>query len=334
MERVAALRALIAAVAVALVCAGSTTTASVSFTALPGHRVVAFAADRLWLVLAEDPTTPGACPEVVLFPTDGSGSTVLTPKDGATCRFGGHFWVREGTRPIGNAIVKALWVVRNGSNAIAVKASPTEREVVLARVSNIEPDAGPFLGPVVATNWLRLFGDYTRGSDGTLSGGVISGNQRTLWQATGAVLPLGLDDKEHAVAVGADGAISMWHAHGARYGNVANAAARAAAMVDGTVLVMRSDSARIDVRKLGGNFLRSWRIAPDALPFLDADTGAAVYFTPTAVHELNYATGRDKVVARVPHGATLIDAQIEKTYVVYAYRGADDPRGTVVVTAR
>lgn len=332
----AALRALIAAAVVALVCAsaGSSATASVSFTALPGHRVVAFAADRLWLVLAEDPTTAGACPEVVLFPTDGSGSTVLTPKDGATCRFGGHFWVRQGTRAIGNAIVKALWVVRNGSQAIAVKASPTEGEVVLARVSNIAPDAGPFLGPVVATNWLRLFGDYTRGSDGTLSGGVISGNQRTLWQATGAVLPLGLDDKEHAVSVGADGAISMWHAHGARYGNVANASARAAAMVDGTVLVMRSDSARIDVRTLGGNFLRSWRIASGALPFLDADTGAAVYFTPTAVHELDYATGRDKVVARAPHGTTLIDAQIEKTYVVYAYRGADDPRGTVVVTAR
>ncbi|HEX5449338.1 MAG TPA: hypothetical protein VFW85_04710 [Gaiellaceae bacterium] len=332
----AALRALTVAAAVALVCvsAGNSATASAPFAPLPGHRIVAFAADRLWLVLAEDPTTKTGCPEVVLVPSGGGRSRVLTPAGGATCRFGGHFWVREGTRPIGNAIVKALWIVRNGSNALAVKASPTEREVVLARVSNITPDAGPFLGPVVATNWLRLFGDYTRGAGGTLTGGVISGNKRTLWQATGAVLPLGLDDKEHAVSVGADGAISMWHAHGARYGNVANAAARAAAMVDGTVLVMRSGSARIDVRKLGGNFLRSWPIAPGALPLLDADTGAAVYFTPTAVHELNYATGRDKVVARVPQGATLIDAQIEKTYVVYAYRGADDPDGTVVVTAR
>jgi len=333
---VAALRALTAAAAVALVCAsaGSSATTSVSFTALPGHRVVAFAADRLWLVVAEDPTTAGGCPEVVLFPSDGSGSTNLTPRDGATCRFGGHFWVRSGTRAIGNAIVKALWVVRNGSKAIAVKASPAEGEVVLARVSGIAPDTGPFLGPVVATNWLRLFGDYTRGADGTLTGGVISGNQRTLWQATGAVLPLGLDDKEHAVSVGADGSISMWHAHGARYGNVANAAARAAAMVDGTVLVMRSDSPRVDVRKLGGNFLHSWRIAPGALPFLDADTGAAVYFTPTAVHELNYANGHDTVVARAPTGATIFDAQIEKTYVAYAYRSDDDPKGTVVLTAR
>jgi len=333
---VAALRALILAAAVALVCAsaGASAAKSVSFGALPGHRIVAFAADRLWLVLAEDPTTTGGCPEVVLVPSGGGRSRLLTASEGATCRFGGHFWVRQGARPIGNAIVKALWVVRNGSSAIAVKASPTESEVVLERVSNIDPDTGPFLGPVVATNWLRLFGDYTRGADGTLSGGVISGNQRTLWQATGAVLPLGLDDKEHAVTVGSDGSIALWHAHGARYGQVANAAARAAAMVDGTVLIMRSDSARIDVRKLGGNFLRSWRIAPGALPFLDADTGAAVYFTPTEVHELDYATGRDTVVARIPRGATPIDAQIEKTYVAYAYRSADDPRGTVVVTAR
>ncbi|HKU58878.1 MAG TPA: hypothetical protein VJP39_04660 [Gaiellaceae bacterium] len=332
----AALRALTAAALVALVCAsaGSSATASVSFTPLPGHRIVAFAADRLWLVLAEDPTTTGGCPEVVLFPSGGGRSRVLTASDGATCRFGGHFWVRQGTRAIGNAIVKALWVVRNGSSAIAVKASPTEREVVLARISNIEPDVGPFLGPVVATNWLRLFGDYTRAGDGTLSGGVISGNKRTLWQATGAVLPLGLDDTEHAVSVGADGSISMWHAHGARYGNVANASARAAAMVDGTVLVMRSDAPRIDVRVLGGNLVSSWHIAADALPFLDADTGTAVYFTPTAVHELDYASGHDTVVAGAPRGTSLIDAQIEKTYVVYAYRGANDPRGTVVVTAR
>lgn len=259
---------------------------------------------------------------------------MLTPSAGATCRFGGRFWVRPGMRPIGNAIVKALWVVRNGSNAIAVKASPTEREVVLARVSGINADTGPFLGPVAATNWLRLFGEYTRAGDGTLSGGVISGNSRTLWRATGPVLPLGLDDNEHAVSVGADGSIAMWRAHGARYGNVATADAQAAAIVDGTVLVMRADSARIDVRNLNGQLLRSWRIATGALSMLDADSGAVVYFTPIAVHELQIATGRDEVVARVPHGATLIDAQIEKTLIAYAYRGAGAPGGRVVVTAR
>lgn len=321
----------------ALVCAsaGRSATASMSFTPLAGHRIVAFAVDRQWLVLAEDPVKPGDCPEVVLEPAGGGVQRQLTSPSGATCKFGGHFWVRTGARPIGNAIVKALWVLRNGSNAIAVKASTTEPEVVLARVSNIKPDVGPFLGPVVATNWLRLFGDYTKGSDGTITGNVISGNRRMLYQATGALLPLGLDDKEHAVSVGADGSIAMWHAHGARYGKVANADARAAAMTDnGVVVVMRGDGNRIDVRDLAGSLVHSWRIAAGAAPLVDADTGAAVYFAGTAVHELDLANGRDTVVARAPAGATMIDAQIEANLVVYAYRSAAEPLGQVIVLKR
>lgn len=306
-----------------------------SFTAPPGHRVVAFAADRLWLVLAEDPATTGGCPEVMLFPSGGGSGRQLTTSSGPTCTFGGHFWVRPNARPIGNAIQRALWVLRHGNAAVAVKASPTEHEVVLARVANIKPVVGPYLGPVVATNWLRLFGDYTVAGDGTISGSVISGNKRTLYQGTGALLPLGLDDKEHAVAVGADGSIAMWHAHGARYGQVANADARAAAVADnGTVLVMRTDAARIDVRNLAGQLLHSWRIAPGALPLLDADTGDAVYFTRSTVYELDYANGHERVVARVPQGDTLLDAQIEETYVAYLFRGSTDPTGRLVVTAR
>lgn len=277
----------------------------------------------------------GGCPEVVLVPAYGGRTQLLTRAGGPTCSFGGHFWVRSGTRPIGNAIVRTLWVVRNGSSALAVKASPTEHEVVLAHVKGIVADKGPYLGPVVATNWLRLFGSYTRATDGTLSGGVVSGNKRTLWQATGAVLPLGLDDKEHAVSVGADGSIAMWHAHGARYGTVANADARAAAMTDnGVVVVLRSDGNRIDVRNLNGQLVHSWRIAAGAAPLIDADTGAAVYFAGTAVHKLDLSNGRDVVVARAPAGSTMIDAQIEANLVVYAYRSADEPRGRVVVLQR
>ena len=232
------------------------------------------------------------------------------------------------------AIVKALWVVRRGSSALAVKASPDEREAVLDRVGAIDPVAGPFLGPVAATNWLRLFGSYTRSPDGTLTGRVISGNAKTKWAATGPVLPLGLDDLEHAVTVGADGGIAMWHAHGARYGRVPDAHARAAAVDRGLVVVMRSDRARIDVRQLSGRRIASWAIASGAAPLLDADAGTAVYSAGRAVHEIALATGTDHVVATAPHGTTLVDAQIERRLVAYAYRGASDPDGRVVVLPR
>src|SRR5262249_21133690 len=279
----------------------------------------------------EDPTGASGCPLVRLVNIRGGGAPqALTSRTGPTCRLGDRFWVRPGSRAIGVALVRALWVVRGGTTAVAVKASPREPEHVLAKVTGIDPAHGPFLGPVVATNWLRLFGDYTRGTEGTLTGTVVSGNARTLWSATGPVLPLGLDDEEHAVSVGADGSIAVWHAHGARYGLVADAHARAAAFDRSLVIVMRSDRPRLGVRQLSGRLIDSWRIAAGAAPLLDADGGTAVYFAGRAVHELDLATGADRIVASAP-GGTLLDAQIERGLVAYAYRGGLAPAGRVVV---
>jgi hypothetical protein len=186
----------------------------------------------------------------------------------------------------------------------------------------------------VASNWLRLFGSYRRGPGGTLTGSVISGNRRTLWTATGPVPALGLDDEEHVVSVGSGGAIAMWHAHGARYGRVAGAHARAAAVDQGQVVVLRRGSPRLDVRTLSGRLAASWPVATRAMPLLDSDHGVAVYLTGSAVHELVLATGRDRVVARAPRGTTLVDAQIERRFVAYAYRGDSAPAGRVVVVNR
>ncbi|MEN3341099.1 MAG: hypothetical protein V7644_503 [Actinomycetota bacterium] len=306
-----------------------------TFLPSPGHRIAGFAMDREWLAVAQDPTARGACPVVrLLRPSGGAGARWLTRADGPTCRLGGRFWVRPGDRALGLALTKALWVVRRGSTAIAVKASAIEREVVLARVTGIGPARGPFLGPVVATNWLRLFGRYTRSPGGTLTGGVVSGNRRELWTATGPVLPLGLDDEEHAVSVGADGGIAMWHAHGARYGRVPGARARAAALDEGQVLVLRSDRPRLDVRLLSGRLVHSWPVARGAAPLLDADAGVAVYAAGAAVHELTLATGRDHVAARAPAGSKLLDVQIERRLLAYACRGGAAGRGRVVVVAR
>ena len=307
-----------------------------SYPAAAGHRISGFALDRDWLVIAEDPAAPGTCPAVVLVRVPSGKPRQLTRPGGESCRFGGHFWVRPGMRAIGNAITKALWVLRRGSVAEAVKASPTEPEALLERRTGITADRGPFLGPVVATNWLRLFGDYTRGMDGVLVGGAISANDRELWASSGPVVPFGLDDAEHAVTVGADGSIAMWQAHGAHYGVVPDAHARAAALDDGEVLVLRSDLPQLDIRLLSGAIVRSWPIARDAKPLLDADVrgNAAVYLAGRAVHELRLDDGRDTVVARAPRGSTLLDVQIEQHFLAYAYRGGPGGPGRVVVLRR
>jgi hypothetical protein len=315
---------------------GDARAAAPRFVPASGHRLAGFSLDRDWLVLAENPAAAGACPVVELVRLPAGPRRPLTRPGGESCRFGGHFWVRPGMRAVGNAIAKALWVLRRGSVAEAVKASPTEAEALLERRTGITADRGPFLGPVVATNWLRLFGDYTRGLDGTLVGGAISANDRQLWASSGPVIPLGLDDQEHAVAVGADGSIAMWHAHGAHYGVVPDAHARTAALDGGEVLVLRSDLPQLDIRLLSGNLVRSWPVAHDAKPLLDADVpgNVAVYLAGRAVHELRLDDGRDSVVARAPRGSTLLDAQIEKHFLAYAYRGGPGGPGRVVVLRR
>jgi hypothetical protein len=331
-------RALLALATTSLVLGSAAATASSSarmtFAPSPGHRVAGFALDRQWLVLAEDPASAGACPVVRLVPATGGAARQLTRQNGPTCLLGGRFWVRPGARAIGVAIVRALWVVRHGDTAIAVKSSPRESEEVLERVTNIDSQRGPLLGPVVASNWLRLFGSYSRGPGGTLIGSVISGNRRTLWTTTGPVPALGLDDEEHVVSVGSSGAIAMWHAHGARYGRVTNAHARTAAIDRGVVTVLRSDPAHIDIRTLSGRLVASWPVARGAAPLLDADQSIAVYFTTRAVHELALSSGRDRIVGEAPPGAVIIDAQIEHRFLAYAYRGGPAPAGRVVVLPR
>jgi hypothetical protein len=316
---------------------GSRAESAAIFSAADGHSVAGFSMDGGWLSIAEDPAAAGACPLVVLMRIpDGAPEHTLTSQDGPSCTFGGTFWVRPGMRAIGEARAKALWVLRNGSSAIAVKGSTTESEVVLVRVNDIT-DRGPFLGPVVATNWLRLFGLYSIDRDGKeLTGGAISGNNRELWADTGPVLPLGLDDEEHAVSVGEDGSIAMWQAHGARYGRVPDAHARAATLDDGRVLVLRSDRPRLDLRLLSGKLVRSWPVVRNAAPLLDADVAhhVAVYIAGRAVHELRLDTGADRVVARAPQGTALLDAQLDRGSLAYAYRGGPAGGGRVVVIAR
>lgn len=294
-----------------------------TFPASAGHRLAGFALDREWLALAEDPVTPRGCPVVRLIDASGGTPRPLTRPGGPTCAFGGGFSVRPGGRAIGTALVRAIWVVRRGDSAIVVKASPHEPESVLARA------AAGALGPVVAKNWLRLF---VRNTPTTRD--VVSGNSRALWTSQEPVRSLGLDDAEHVVSVSADGAISMWHAHGLRYGQVGEAHATAVAVDRGVVAVLRSDRALLDVRRLSGRHVASWAVARGAAPLLDSDGGVAVYIAGRFVHELALATGMDSVVALAPSGSTLVDAQIERHLVAYAFRGGPAGAGRVVVIGR
>lgn len=142
--------------------------------------------------------------------------------------------MRPGARALGVALDRLmLWtVVRatgTGRAGLAVKGSAKEGEVVLGRVTGSTTARGPFLGPVVASDWLRLFAFYHRLPTGDLEGTVISGNAKSVWDDRGPMLPVGLDPFEHVVLLGAKGEIAMLYAHSRRhFGRVEGARARAA----------------------------------------------------------------------------------------------------------
>jgi hypothetical protein len=126
----------------------------------------------------------------------------------------------------------------------------------------------------------------------------------------------------------------MWHAHGARYGSVVDAHAAAAAVDGNTVVVLRSDRRRLDVRRLSGRLIASWPVAGGAAPLLDAEDGVAVYIAGHAVHEVTLDNGYDRIVATAPNGTALLDAQIAQRFVAYAVRGGTAGLGRVVILQR
>jgi len=97
---------------------------------------------------------------------------------------------------------------------------------------------------------------------------------------------------------------------------------------------LRADRARLDVRRLSGRRIASWPVVGGAAPLLDAEGGVAVYIARGAVHELTLANGHDSIVARAPNGTTLLDAQIERHVIAYAFRGGPVGRGRVIVVPR
>jgi hypothetical protein len=286
--------------------------APVTVSPAGGHRIAGIGLDRSWLAVAEDSTGSG-CAEVLLIELPATSGRALTSPAGPTCAIRGRFW---STRPIANALQTTVWIVKRGGTAEAVESKTGRPETAIVTQHWISSPRGPFLGPVVGTNWLTLFGAYTRGMDGKLVGGAISGNDRELWADDGTPVPTGLDDQEHAVSVGADGSIAMWQAHGARYGRVANAHARTAALDAGRVYVLRRDRPQLDVRLLSGSLVRSWPVVRGAAPRLDISGSTAVYTAGRDVHELDVVTGRDRVVATA--AGPLVDAQIETHWLVYA----------------
>ncbi len=333
------MRSLLSAAAIALAAPATALAATpvATYDVSPGHRLAGFALDLDRVVLAEDPVARGACP-VVRFAQAPAPLRRLGTDAGPTCRSGGRFWVRPGVRAIGVALDRALWtLVRTGPrgrrSALAVKGSTSEPEVVLATVRRVGA-GGPLLGPVIASDWLRLFGQATRGPSGTLAGRVISGNQNAIWDDRGPVLPVGLDPEEHIVVQGAKGEIAVFHAHGRRFGRVDGARARAASVWGERVVVLRSDAGLLDVRDLDGRLIRALIVKPGARPLLDLERRQALYLWGREVHVVDIATGEDRVVARAPRGAFLIDAQIEWGLVAYAYRGGPGGAGRVVVLRR
>lgn len=298
-----------------------------TYEAPPGRAIAAFALDRTHVAIAENALSATGCPSVSVG-RSGSSLKRITKAGGPTCIAGATIAAPStGQRELGVAIERAIWIARPfDGGALAIMGSSYEPEEVLQRVG---PQSATTLGPVLAENWLRIYGVQRAGV-----GWITSGNRLEKWRDSTAYIPAALDAEEHVIVIGPSGALAGFHPHGARYGRVADAHARAVAVEGRRVYVLRSDRPELDVYSLMGRRLSSRKLVGQPLPLLDVDGGVVVYSSGGSAHALTVATGKDRPIMRLGATGRVLDVQITDRLVGVLEWGGSVRTGRVRVVAR
>ena len=298
-----------------------------TYGAPSGREITAFALDRTHVAVAENALSATGCPSVSTGRI-GSALKRITTSDGPTCVPGSVIASPStGQRDLGVALDRAMWIIRPSSGgATAIQGSSYEPEEVLQRVG---ARSATTIGPVLAENWLRLYGVQRAGV-----GWVVSGNRLEKWRDSTAYIPAALDAEEHVIVIGPSGALAGFHPHGARYGRVADAHARAVAVEGQRIYVMRSDRSQLDIYSLGGRRLGSRLLVGQPSPLLDVDGGVVVYISGGAARALTVATGNDRPIMRVGATGRVLDVQITDRLVGVLEWGGAARTGRVRVVAR
>jgi Tol biopolymer transport system component len=139
--------------------------------------------------------------------------------------------------------------------------------------------------------------------------------------STGELTPLAIDSERILVDEGPD-RLAILDSAGGTLLTLA-APGHGGARLEGSDLVVQTGLMLADYDANNGALLHAWPTAADAT-LEDVQDGTAVYVTPTRVHLLHLADGRDVEID--PHGRGPLHAQLEPAGLFYSYAVEDGVR--------
>lgn len=214
---------------------------------------------------------------------------------------------------------RAAWVRSYGSEQAVVAGSPKCQEWVIKR---LHAGAGGDTVSALAGDGQTLafaIARHERELRGMAEIDVISGRFRAVDIASGRGTPEQVaTDGRHVAVLWDDGKLELIGVRGRHLRTLHVGHARAIALAGHAVVVLRTG--RVDVYPIDETRRSSTRHVPRNVSGLDVEYGIALLRSNHVLYALDLATGRSRVIGRAPAG--IVDAQIEKTGVAYAYNDA------------
>ncbi len=273
------------------------------------RNLVGFSADQAGVAVA---IVGAGCPRVVLA-SAGVATKRFGGPDAATCRSLGFASPQFG-RPLGLALQRAIWLVETASGtAVVAGLAGAPEEEVLDRAARTVTQ----VGPVAASDWLRLYG--RAGEAGRVT---VSARSRVLVGDGAAFMPMSVDRRERIALLGPNGELRLFEQHGRGTLCADDRADLVAVAVDGDRLVgVRSDARTIEVRNLRCRRLATYRSPLVLKPLADLAGRIAIMPSRLTVVVLDLRTGRTWRHASCRERQRLVDAQIERNLVTWACAG-------------
>ncbi len=150
---------------------------------------------------------------------------------------------------------------------------------------------------------------------------IVNGRRRSTITYSDVLTPIAVDRSRVLTWNIATGGVRLYALSGRVLADIPSASASFAALDGRSIVALRKDAGRIDWYSTGGRLRRSFQISKANDGRVDVQ-GRYVIYTVAGrfIRAINLGTGVDRITQRAPARTKLVEAEIDGSNVVYAYR--------------
>ena len=150
---------------------------------------------------------------------------------------------------------------------------------------------------------------------------IVNGNRRKTIAFSDVLTPIAVDRSRVLTWNIATGGVRLYALNGRVLADIPSAAASFAALDGQSIVALRKDAGRIDWYSTSGNLRRSFQISKANDGRVDVQGRYVVYTVAGRfIRALNLGTRTDRIIQQTPDKTHLVEAEIDGSNVVYAYR--------------